>query len=113
MFGGWGISTDGLNIGIIAWDTLYLKADADSATRFEAAGGRAFTYEARGKAMKLNYFTAPDDAMESPHAMAPWARLAIESALKARQSPARRTSSATKKVAKSVRKPVVRARRQG
>src|SRR5690606_27719588 len=28
MFGGWGISTDGMNIGLIAWDTLYLKTNA-------------------------------------------------------------------------------------
>jgi DNA transformation protein and related proteins len=109
MFGAWGLSTGGLNIALIAWDTLYLKADADSTARFEAAGCRPFTYEARGKAMKLNYFTAPDDAMESPAAMAPWARLALESALKARKVPVKRTSAATKSVAK----PVVRRPRTG
>jgi DNA transformation protein and related proteins len=109
MFGGWGIATAGLNVAIIAWDTLFLKADADSAAHFEAAGSRAFTYEARGKAMKLNYFTAPDEAMESPPAMAPWARLALESALKARQVPVKRTSKATKSVAKKTVSPRRRA----
>jgi DNA transformation protein len=36
--------------------------------------------------MSMNYYSAPDDAMESPQLMAPWARLALEAALKARQS---------------------------
>jgi DNA transformation protein len=32
----------------------------------------------------MNYYCAPDDAMDAPDAMAPWARLALDSALKAR-----------------------------
>ena len=31
----------------------------------------------------MNYYSAPEDAMEAPHLMEPWARLALEAALKA------------------------------
>jgi DNA transformation protein and related proteins len=113
MFGGWGISTGGLNIALIIREVLYLKADAGTIARFEAAGGRPFTYDARGKTHRLNYYTPPDDAMEAAHAMAPWARLALESALrsasKARPAPVKRSSSATKSAAI---KPGVQPRRR-
>ena len=49
-----------------------------------AAGCRPFVYEAKGKAMRLNYFTAPEEAMESPALMQPWARLALQAAVAAR-----------------------------
>lgn len=84
MFGGWGLSVDGMNVGIVAWDTLYLKTNAETASRWLAAGARPFVYEAKGKPMTLRYHTAPDDAMESPASMLPWARLALQAALAAR-----------------------------
>ena len=105
MFGGWGISTDGLTLAIIAdlggGERLYLKADDDTRARFEAAGCQRFVYTAKGKPMAMNYHTAPEDAMDAAHAMAPWARLALESAIKARKPVAKRLSSATKTKAKS------------
>ena len=92
MFGGWGLSLDGLTVAIVAdlgqGDKLWLKADADTRAVFEAAGCARFTYPMRqGDALvdrSMNYYCPPDDAMDAPHAMAPWARLALESALKAR-----------------------------
>lgn len=85
MFGGYGVSVDGMNVAIIAWDTLYLKTNADTEPPWLAAGCKPFIYEAKGKPMKLNYHTPPDDALESPALMAPWARLAMQAALAARK----------------------------
>jgi len=92
MFGGWGLSVDGLTIAIVAdlgqGDRLWLKADADSRAVFEAAGCERFTYPVRrGVAQvdrSMNYYCPPDDAMDAPHVMASWARIALESALRAR-----------------------------
>ena len=90
MFGAWGISTEGLTLAILAdlgsGEKLWLKADAESPARFETAGCERFVYQAKGKAMSMGYYSAPEEAMESPQQMAPWARLALEAALKARQS---------------------------
>lgn len=94
MFGGWGISTGGLNIAIIAWDRLYLKANEETRPRFLEAGCRPFRYEARGKTMQLGYYTAPEQAMDSAQLMAPWARLALDAALRARARPAASRSRA-------------------
>ena len=89
MFGGYGISVDGMNVAIIAWDTLFLKTNSDTEPQWLAVGGEPFVYEAKGKPMKLNYHTPPAEALESPALMAPWARLALEAALAARLPKAR------------------------
>ncbi len=85
MFGGWGISVEGTNIALIVGETLYLKSNAETEPHWIAAGGRAFEYAAKGKTIKVNYHTAPDDALESPALMEPWARLALEAAVAARK----------------------------
>jgi DNA transformation protein len=90
MFGGYGLAVDGMNVAIIAWDTLFLKTNAETAPRFLAEGARAFEYEARGKTMSLHYHTPPEEALESPALMAPWARLALQAAVAARQPAPRR-----------------------
>ena len=87
MFGGWGISTGGFNIAIAAdlggGQRLWLKADGAVRSHYEAAGCERFTYLAKGVPRSVNYYSAPDDAMESPELMGPWARQALECALKA------------------------------
>lgn len=84
MFGGHGFYVDELFIALIAFGRLYLKADALTRARFEAAGCEPFVYDGKGKPVTMSYFTAPEDAMESPALMQPWARLALEAALRAR-----------------------------
>ena len=93
MFGGHGLYVDELFIAIVAFDSLYLKADATTAPQFSAAGCTAFVYEAKGQPMTMGYWTVPAEAMESPQAMAPWGRLAIQAALTARAAkPARKSA---------------------
>jgi DNA transformation protein and related proteins len=93
MFGGWGISVDGVTIAVIADLTklggsnekLYLKVDDVTKLPFEAAGGKRFELVSKdGKPMGMNYFTTPDETMESADAMLPWARMALNVALDAR-----------------------------
>jgi len=84
MFGGWGIYVDDLFIAIIAFDQLYLKADAQTREQFLAAGCAPFQYERKGQAATLGYFVAPEEAMESPALMERWGRLALGAALRAR-----------------------------
>ena len=84
MFGGHGFYVEDLFLAIIAFERLYLKADAQSRACFQAAGCQPFVYEGQGKPVTMGYFSAPEDAMESPASMQPWARLALEAALRAR-----------------------------
>lgn len=100
MFGGYGISTDGLTLALLvdlgAGEKLWLKASGDSQGHFEAAGCERFIYHAKSKPVHLNYYSAPDEAMESPALMAPWARLALQAALTARQAQAVKKRGASK-----------------
>ena len=88
MFGGHGISTGGLTLALLAdlgqGQTLWLKAGTDTCAVFEAAGCQRFTYQTKGKARHLGFYSAPGEAMESACEMAPWAHLALQAALAAR-----------------------------
>lgn len=90
MFGGHGLYAGETMVALIAFGCLYLKVDASTRPRFEAAGGVPFVYEGKGKAITMSYWTVPPEAMESPAEMLPWARLAQQAALAAQTAkPAR------------------------
>jgi len=82
MFGGHGVYLDGLMFALVFGDTLYLKADAMNRIEFEQAGCEMFGYARKGKRATLNFFRAPEDAMESPELMLPWARTSYAAALR-------------------------------
>ena len=82
MFGGHGVYLDGLMFAIVSEDTLYLKADELNRIEFEQAGCEIFGYARKGKRATLGFFRAPEDAMESPELMLPWARTAYAAALR-------------------------------
>lgn len=90
MFGGWGISSDGLTVAILAdlgqGEKLWLKAGPQTCHLFEVAGCERFTYAVKDKLHSMGYYSAPEDAMDSPGMMAPWASLALQAALAARQN---------------------------
>jgi DNA transformation protein len=101
MFSGRALYIDGLCMAIIIRDTLYLKVDDTHRALFEHAGCKPFTYEGkRGEVHVLSYYTAPEEAMESPTEMLPWARRALAAAVAARaKAPARKKAPAKKAMA--------------
>lgn len=86
MFGGDGLYVDDHFVALIATGRLYLKADESTRAQFAAAGCEPFEYSAKDKSVTLNYWSAPAEAMESPALMQPWARLALQAALRARST---------------------------
>jgi len=84
MFGGHGFYVDELFVALVFSERLYLKVDAQTRPAFEAATCVPFVYDSAGQAVSLGYFSAPEEAMESPALMQPWARLALAAALRAR-----------------------------
>lgn len=100
MFGGWGFYADDTFVALLAAEQLYLKTDAATQHAFAAAGGAPFQFVSRGKTMTTHYWSAPPDALESPAAMAPWARLALQAAFAApaarQPRPAARPASAAR-----------------
>ena len=85
MFGGHALYIDDLCMALVFADALYLKVNDDSRAAFERAGCKPFIYETKdGDHQALGYYTAPDEAMESPAEMIPWARRALAAAVAAR-----------------------------
>lgn len=82
MFGGFGFYAQGLMFALMADGELYFKADAQSDSEFTRRDLAPFTYVARGKAMSLGYYRAPAEVFDDRGAMAWWARLAYECALR-------------------------------
>jgi DNA transformation protein len=106
MFGGHGIYIGSQMVAIVADDTLYFKTDEESRGEFEKHGLGPFTYEANGKAYAMSYFRAPDEALESPHEMLPWARLGLAAALRCAARKGMKKKPAAKAAAKIAVQPV-------
>ncbi len=83
MFGGHGIFLDKLMFALVSDGILYLKADDDTRAAFKEKDLDAFSYIKRGKAFKLGYFQAPEEALEDPQEMTVWANQAYTVAFKA------------------------------
>ncbi len=100
MFGGYGVYAEGAIIGIVAFDRLFLKTDAISRPHFIAAHCAPFTHEGKTKTTVMSYYEPPAEAFDSAHMMQPWARLAVEAAL--RSANAKAITKTKTKAAKSV-----------
>lgn len=85
MFGGFGLFFDGVMFGLIADDTLYLKSDPTIEPYFTERDLEQFTYNKRGKPIKMSYFMAPEELFEDPEQAAIWARRSVDAALRAKQ----------------------------
>jgi len=94
MFGGHGLYHRGAFFALIDDDELYLKTDAATVARFVEAGCQAWVYVSRQREQTTSYFRPPDGAHEDAEAMLPWARLAVEAALRAAKAKAARAAAA-------------------
>ncbi len=84
MFGGKGIYHQGQILALEVDGEILLKADAQSAAAFEAAGARRWAYGSknRAKPVAMPYWSIPENAFEDPDEMAKWVRLAYEASLR-------------------------------
>ena len=84
MFGGHGIYVDGLIVGLVVDDSLYLKTDDETRAGFEERGLAPFAYaSARKGTVVTSYYAPPDGALETRAEMAPWLRLALAASRRA------------------------------
>lgn len=85
MFGGYGVYRDGTMFGLVADDTLYLKADATIVHHFESLGLGQFEYGKGSKLVKMSYYLAPADIFDDPEQAAAWARRSFEVAMRGKK----------------------------
>lgn len=92
MFGGNGIFLEGLMFALIADNVLYLKVDDESRPDYEALDLAPFTYHKQGRPFRLNYYEAPEEAMEDVEVMLNWGNRAFAVALRAAAGQRRRAA---------------------
>src|SRR6202012_570379 len=84
MFSGFGISADGTNFALSLRSGLYLRADEQTISRFEAEGSKPFSYQTRAKTVTVNsYWQLPERLYDDPDDMADWARASLAAAQRA------------------------------
>jgi DNA transformation protein len=76
MFGGVGIYSGDVFFALIADDTLYFKVDASTRPEFEARGMGPFRPFGDGGGT-MQYYQLPEDLLEDPEALRPWAEQAV------------------------------------
>jgi len=80
MFGGTYIYCDDLFIATVHDDTLYFKANKNTAQEFIDRGLRPFSYPKQGEIATLQYYQAPAEVFSSRAAMKRWASKALVAA---------------------------------
>lgn len=77
MFGGAGLYADGLMFAVDVGEGIFLKGDAAFGAELEARGARRFTYEAKGRVVRLGFWSVPEDVMDDPDELASLCRRAL------------------------------------
>lgn len=85
MFSGYGLYHEGAMFGLVADETLYLKADETIAHHFEAKGLNRFEYRRGDKIVKMSYYLAPEEIFDDPEEAAKWARRSFEVAFRSKK----------------------------
>lgn len=81
MFGKSGVFIDGVMLGMVADNTLYLRVDALNRADFqEAAASPPLNYEKRGALIDLSFWRLPDRLLDEPGEFTAWARSALAAA---------------------------------
>ena len=102
LFGGAGLFADGVMFGLVSRGEIYLKADAETAPRFEAEGCGPFEYGSKtGRRAIASFRKLPERLYDDADELAQWARQALTVARrKAAARPGKRASRAKKTGAK-------------
>ena len=83
MFGGAGVSANGLIFALLDDGVVWLKGDEALGEAFVAAGSRQFIYPTKdGRTMSMGYWTLPETALDDPDEAVAWARRSLEVAVK-------------------------------
>lgn len=95
MFGGFGLFLDGCMLAIIVDGDLFLRVDSHCQQAFIDQGLQPFIYYKQKKPIKLPYFQAPEETLESSDNMSHWANLAVGAAFRVAAEKARVSAKRT------------------
>jgi DNA transformation protein len=105
MFGGYGIYLDGLMMGIVSNDVLWLRADYGNRQDYEARGIKPFQPMGKNGPMGvMPYYPVPDDVLEDQDAFVEWAKKARDAAVRHNEAKAKKGTEKKKQAAKRAKK---------
>jgi DNA transformation protein len=97
MFGKTGVFCDGLMLGMIRDNTLYLRVDDANREAFkEAEAFPPLNYEKQGGTIDLAFWRAPERLFDDPEELLAWARAAMAAAERVATKRARTTPNRTR-----------------
>jgi DNA transformation protein len=83
MFGKTGVFCDGVMLGMVRDNTLYLRVDDGNRTVFkEAESFPPLNYEKKGGVIDLSFWRVPARLFDEPDELLAWARAALGAALR-------------------------------
>jgi DNA transformation protein len=95
MFGKTGVFCDGVMLGMVTENTLYLRVDDQNRGTFkEAASFPPLTYEKKGCTIDLSFWRVPERLFDEPDELVTWAQAALAAA---RRVAAKRERTAPKR----------------
>jgi DNA transformation protein and related proteins len=98
MFGKTGVFCDGLMLGMVTDDTLYVRVDDGNRAVFkEAEVFPPLNYAKKGSTIDLSFWRVPERLFDEPDELVDWARAALEAA---RRVAAKRERAAPRRKAK-------------
>ena len=99
FFGGEGICSGDIMIGMIFSDTIYFKTDETTRKAFLAEKTKPFSFLKRttGETIVTGWFALPDRLYDDPEELAQWARAAYQVALASPTVKKKQRKSATTK----------------
>ena len=81
MFGKTGVFCDGLMLGMVTDNMLYLRVDDENREAFkEAAASPPLNYRKQGSTIDLAFWRAPERLYDEPDELVNWARIALAAA---------------------------------
>lgn len=81
MFGKTGVFCDGVMLGVVAEDELYLRVDELNRADFaEAASSPPLNYQKQGRTIDLSFWRVPERLFDDPDELVDWARIALAAA---------------------------------
>ena len=81
MFGKAGVFCDGVMLGMLADNTLYLRVDDLNRETFkEAASSPPLNYRKQGETIDLAFWRIPERLMDEPDELLEWGRAALAAA---------------------------------
>jgi DNA transformation protein len=81
MFGKTGVFCDGVMIGMVTDNMLYLRVDEHNRAAFAEAGSSPpLNYRKKGQTIDLAFWRAPERLYDEPDELVAWARLALAAA---------------------------------